>query len=66
MENLNKFQGKRPDQYENSAKLAGYSIICMIILLISATLFGGCTTTKECCSKTNNIIEHYENKKQIK
>ena len=50
-------QGKRPDQYENSAKFAGYSIIGMIILLILITLLGGCATThdtsKECCkSKT--------------
>tara|TARA_B100000424_G_scaffold53387_1_gene38259 strand:- start:415 stop:588 length:174 start_codon:yes stop_codon:yes gene_type:complete len=50
-------QGKRPDQYENSTKFAGYSIIGMIILLIIITLLGGCATThdtsKECCkSKT--------------
>ncbi len=52
MENMNN-QGKRPDQYENSAKFAGYSIIGMIILLILITLLGGCATThetsKECC-----------------
>ena len=47
-------QGKRPDQYENSAKFAGYSIIGMIILLIIITLLGGCATTNEtpqkpCC-----------------
>ena len=52
MENLNN-QGKRPDQYENSTKFAGYSIIGMIILLIIITLLGGCATThdtsKECC-----------------
>ena len=56
MENMNN-QGKRPDQYENSTKFAGYSIIGMIILLIIITLLGGCATThdtsKECCkSKT--------------
>ena len=28
------FQGKRKDQYENSAKALGYSIIAMIILSI--------------------------------
>ena len=39
MENLNN-QGKRPDQYENSARFAGYSIIGMIILLIIITLLG--------------------------
>ena len=57
MENMMNNQGKRPDQYENSAKFAGYSIIGMIILLILITLLGGCATThdtsKECCkSKT--------------
>ena len=56
MENMNN-QGKRPDQYENSTKFAGYSIIGMIVLLIIITLLGGCATThdtsKECCkSKT--------------
>ena len=52
MENMNN-QGKRPDQYENSTKFAGYSILGMIILLIIITLLGGCATThetsKECC-----------------
>ena len=52
MENLNN-QGKRPDQYTNSAKFAGYSIVGMVILLILITLLGGCATThetsKECC-----------------
>ena len=53
MENMNN-QGKRPDQYENSTKFAGYSIIGMIILLIIITLLGGCATTNEtpqkpCC-----------------
>ena len=52
MENLNN-QGKRSDQYENSAKFAGYSIMGMIVLLIIITLLGGCATThetpKECC-----------------
>jgi len=60
MENLNN-QGKRPDQYENSAKFAGYSIMGMIILLIIVTLFGSCTTTKDtsikkvdkCCKVDN-------------
>jgi len=37
MANMNN-QGKRQDQYENSAKLAGYSIIGMIILIIIMTL----------------------------
>ena len=53
MENMMNNQGKRPDQYENSTKFAGYSIMGMIILLIIITLLGGCATTqetpKECC-----------------
>jgi hypothetical protein len=51
MENLNN-QGKRKDQYENSAKFAWYAIVGMIVLLVAMTLFGGCSTTKkvdECC-----------------
>ena len=52
MANMNN-QGKRPQQYENSTKFAGYSILGMIILLIIITLLGGCATThetsKECC-----------------
>ena len=52
MENMNN-QGKRPEQYQNSTKFAGYSIMGMIILLIIITLLGGCATTqdtpKECC-----------------
>ena len=55
MENMNS-QGKRQDQYENSTKFAGYSIIGMIILLIIITLLGGCATTNEApekpCCKT--------------
>jgi hypothetical protein len=54
MENLNN-QGKRPDQYKNSTKFAGYSIMGMIILLIIITLLGGCATQnipeKSCCQK---------------
>jgi hypothetical protein len=49
-------QGKRPEQYKNSAKFAGYSIIGMIILLIIITLLGGCAITNEApekpCCKT--------------
>ena len=53
MENMNS-QGKRQDQYENSTKFAGYSILGMIILIIIMTLLGGCVTTNEtpkkpCC-----------------
>ena len=53
MANMNNFQGKDPNQYTNSAKFAGYSILGMIALLILITLLGGCATThdtsKECC-----------------
>ena len=67
MENMNNFQGKRPDQYENSAKFAGYSIIGMIILLIIITLLGGCGTTKptkKCCEK-DHVITEWDGDKQI-
>ena len=47
MENMNN-QGKRPDQYENSAS---YSILGMIILLVIITLLGGCSITKETSKK---------------
>jgi hypothetical protein len=54
-------QGKRQDQYENSAKFAGYSIIGMIILLVIITLLGGCATThdtsKECCKSEKTSAE---------
>jgi len=61
MENMNNNQGKRPDQYENSAKFAGYSIIAMVILLSLIVLFGGCVTThetpKECCKSEKTSAE---------
>jgi len=57
-----KNQGKTDKQYEDSAKLAWYGVMGMIILLILTTLSSGCTTTKECCNHSNEIIEHYENK----
>ncbi len=49
-------QGKRPDQYENSAKFAWYGVVGMITLLILMTLLGGCSTTKKCCSKDDITI----------
>ena len=67
MENMNNFQGKRPDQYENSAKFASYGIIGMIILLIIITLLGGCGTTKptkKCCEK-DHVITEWDGDKQI-
>ena len=58
MENMNN-QGRRPDQYANSAKAAWYSVVGMITLLVILTLLGGCSTTKKadsyCSSKT--IVE---------
>jgi len=62
MENMNN-QGKTDKQYEDSTRAVGYSIMGMIILMIFATLSTGCTTTKECCKNSDEIIEHYENKK---
>ena len=60
MENMNN-QGKRPDQYTNSTKFAGYSIVGMIVLLILITLLGGCATThetsKECCKSEKTSAE---------
>ena len=60
MENMNN-QGKTPKQYEDSARFAGYSIVGIIILLIFATLFGGCATTqetpKECCKSQKTCTE---------
>ena len=58
MANLNN-QGKRPDQYENSAKAAWYAIVGMIVLLVAMTLLGGCSTTKKvdsCCS-SKTVVE---------
>jgi hypothetical protein len=57
MANMNKEfpgQNKTPQQYEDSTKFVGYSILGMIILIIIMTLLGGCVTTNEtpkkpCC-----------------
>ena len=67
MGNMNNFQGKRPDQYENSAKFASYGILGMIILLIIVTLLGGCVTTQpveKCCDK-EHVITEWDGDKQI-
>ena len=60
MENMNN-QGKRPDQYTNSTKFAGYSIVGMIVLLILITLLGGCATkhetTDKCCGTEETSTE---------
>ena len=53
MENMNN-QGKRPEQYEDSAKFAWYGVMGMVIILLLVMLLGGCVTTNEtpkkpCC-----------------
>ena len=51
MENMNN-QGKTDKQLEDSTKFAGYSILGMIILIVIATLFSNCATSKktdDCC-----------------
>ena len=40
-------QGKRPEQYTDSARIAWYGVVGMIILLILMTLLGGCASTKD-------------------
>ena len=60
MENMNN-QGKRPDQYANSAKAAWYSVVGMIALLVLASLLTGCASTKEtpkeCCKTKKTCAE---------
>ena len=53
MENLNN-QGKRQEQYEDSAKFAWYGVLGMLIILILTSLLIGCDTTKKCCDKEHN------------
>tara|TARA_B100001094_G_C17978771_1_gene694141 strand:+ start:65 stop:244 length:180 start_codon:yes stop_codon:yes gene_type:complete len=53
MENLNN-QGKRPEQYTDSAKFAWYGVVGMVIILLLVMLLGGCAITNEtpkkpCC-----------------
>ena len=66
MENMNN-QGKTQQQYEDSARVVGYSIIGIIILLILATLLGSCGFTKspkKCCDK-EHVITEWDGDKQI-
>ena len=60
MENMNN-QGKRPDQYTNSAKAAWYVVVGMIALLVLASLLTGCASTKEtpkeCCKTKKTCAE---------
>jgi hypothetical protein len=52
MANMNN-QGKRPDQYDSSTKIAWYGVLGMVIVLLLVSLLTGCATTqetsKECC-----------------
>ena len=62
MANLNN-QGKSPEKYENSAKVAWYTIIGMVALLVILTLLGGCSTTKKvdkCCESKNFSEEFFK------
>ena len=66
MENMNN-QGKRPEQYTDSARFAWYGVVGMIILLIVMTLLGGCGTskpTKKCCDK-EHVITEWDGDRQI-
>ena len=60
MENMNN-QGRRPDQYANSAKAAWYVVVGMITLLVLASLLTGCASTKEtpkeCCKTEKTCAE---------
>ena len=57
MANMNKKspgQGKTPQQYTDSTRLAWYGVVGMTLLVILLTLLGGCATTNEtpkkpCC-----------------
>jgi len=63
MENMNN-QGKTDKQLEDSTKFAGYSILGMIILIVIATLFSSCSTTKKCCDK-EHVITEWDGDRQI-
>ena len=56
MENMNN-QGKTDKQLEDSTKFAGYSILGMIIVIVIATLFSSCATTKKTDDCCKNKIE---------
>ena len=57
MANMNKKspgQGKTPQQYTDSTRLAWYGVVGMTLLVILLSLLGGCATTNEtpkkpCC-----------------
>ena len=63
MANMNKKspgQGKTPQQYTDSTRLAWYGVVGMTLLVILLTLFGGGAITNETpkkpCCKTEKII----------
>jgi hypothetical protein len=60
MENMN-----RDKQHEDSMRFVSISIIGIIILMITMTLFGGCAVTndntKKCCEKEK--IQSYGSEK---
>ena len=65
-------QGKRPEQYTDSARFAWYGVVGMIILLIIMTLLGGCATTKKspkkCCDKEKvcHVITEWDGDREIR
>jgi len=63
MENMNN-QGKRPEQYEDSARLAWYGVLGIVIILLLVMLLGGCSTTKKCCDK-EHVITEWDGDRQI-
>ena len=70
MANLNKKQGqgKTPQQYRDSSRLAWYGVVGMIILLFLISLLTGCVTTqptKKCCGK-NYVITEWDGDREIR
>jgi len=62
MENLNN-QGKRPEQYTDSAKFAWYGVVGMVIILLLVMLLGGCAITNE--TPKNHVVKQKKNVKNI-
>jgi len=59
MGNMNN-QGKRPEQYADSARFAWYGVLGMVIILLLVSLLTGCATiqpTKKCCDKEHTITD---------
>ena len=49
-------QGKRNSQLESSYKAAGWSLLCIIVMIIGLTLFG-CGTQKEAPVKKEDCCQ---------